>query len=681
MVIIKLITSQHLKPLIPGQVIFLITTDSNATLNNQRVLSAGLTSGSVIRISGGSFVINNYESIESASSDFVIDIQGTSSGTINNYGVINGKYLIRNATSFDGRIFNEGTLNAGAGTVIDFSSGSALNLINSGIIRGNIEGSSFSNDTFSVDEGLFNGDVTGVENVTVSGESALTGTFSGTLLFENSGVLSTEDLNLNNASYTQSTNSTLSVSLTEENLSQPVITTGSAEFASGSTLSLEPDFYVLSRDTTATYKVLAADNPIIGKSQLLLNNSLFIENTAITGNNNEINVTLTVKDIDDILIDSGLAEDSKQTYNEAVDRLIEGIGEPEKSLTDVSELERWLSTLTGVKDVQQLATMARELKPSTNGSVALLPMHFSRNVLQTFIRRSAARSEGMSYGDSHSNPRFWGMTHFSNINHKSQQKQDDALIRGYEAFSDGLTLGYDLQYENDLLVGAAISYGNSETKKDRSPDKLRIQSYQLSLYSQINWDDWSLAATLTSGLHKNSQQRFYEVDSLNSAKGQFDSQHYGVSLVVDKKWSFADWIIAPQASLNYLTLKVDGYTETGDLNYHYAAQTINQLELGLGVKAGKSQLLGKHLLNWRFSAFVWHDFKAAPYKVKTAYAFIDQANWFTSEGASPDKNRYQINAGLQYSISDQLKLDLAYSYNWSPQWQSNSGLISLKYNF
>ena len=639
---------------------------------------ANENSGSIFRVFASTFTINNHEDIKSSSSAFIIDIQAASTGAINNFGVINGNRLIRSRAPFDGIINNEGTLNAASGTVIDFSASSALNLENSGIIRGDIIGSTYTDDAFTLNDGLFSGDVYGIEQVIISGDSSLSGTFNGTLQFRNSGSLSTDGLSLNQASYVQTDDSALIVALSEENLTQPVISARNAEFSSGSTLSLEPDFYVLSREQTASYKVLLSDHPVTGKEQLSVADSLFFEQVSISGNNQEVNVTLAAKDIDDVLIDSGLSEDSREAYGEAVENVINEIKDSNGESPE--ELERWLSALTDADDKQELSTTAKELKPSTNGSTAFLPMQFSRTIHQNLVRQSAKRFRELSYGD---NPgqNLWGMTHFTDFNHRRQKKNNGAVIRGYKASGDGLTLGYDQQWSEQLLAGAAFSYGNSKTRKNHSPDNLKTQSYQLSLYGQKRWSDWSMTTIVSAGIHRNTQHRFYEVNNLGYARGRFDSQHHGLALLLEKSFQMSGWLISPQVSLNYLTLDVDSYTESGDLNYRYDANTHKQLELGLGVAAGKRMTLGKHLLDWELSAMARHDFKADKYRVKTAYAFVDQASWFTSEGARPDKNAYEFRAGCQYTLSDQLELELSYIHAWSAKWYSHSGSMRLIYAF
>ncbi|WP_222842168.1 autotransporter outer membrane beta-barrel domain-containing protein [Endozoicomonas montiporae] len=667
----------------PGQSVFNVSANTNLTLYNVKTLSADLNAGSVIKAYGGTLIINNYGDIQSASSSFAIDILGASSGRIYNTGAINGKNLIRSNAPFTGTIINNGSLNAGAGTAIDFSSSSALNLENKGVIRGNIYGSPSLTDNFKLDSGVFNGVVNGVEQVTSSGQSNVSGTFTGTLQFRNSGELSTDGLVLDGTDYIQETNSSLVVSLTEANLTQPVIESGSASFSSGSTLSLEPDFYVLTREGISNYKALRSNTTIAGKDQLNIDSSLFFDSISITGNHQEIDITLQARDIDEVIAESGLIDDSKEAYSEALENVIDVLETPEISLATTSEVESWFSALTAVSDDEQLAKIAKELKPSTNGSIASLPMTMTRSIQQQLTQKAASRFDSLNYGDTSesASKRLWGVTYHSTSHYKKQRKKNGTLIRGYDVTSDGLTLGYDQQWSNDLMAGVAFSYGNSKTKKNHSPDFLNLQSYLISLYGQKRWSDWSLTAVLSSGLHKNTHQRFYEVASLDSAKSKFDSRHHGLSLLLAKKLQYSDWFISPHISLNYQTLSTPNYTETGSLNYHYASNEYKLMESGVGILTETFQKIGRHLLTWQFSGSVWHDFKAKAYEVKTAYAFTSKPSWFTSTGTSLNKNRYEIQAGLSYSMSEQAVIELAFSRNGSERWHSDSGYLRLEYNF
>ncbi|WP_315981015.1 autotransporter outer membrane beta-barrel domain-containing protein [Aliamphritea spongicola] len=270
------------------------------------------------------------------------------------------------------------------------------------------------------------------------------------------------------------------------------------------------------------------------------------------------------------------------------------------------------------------------------------------------------------------------------VNVSAKQSDSNAQL-GYDADANGLSIGYDRQLTDQLLLGAAFTYGKTQADVNGSRDNSDIDTYQLSLYGSYEGEtpagrEWLTDAVLNVGHNEHDNERYLDGFSDQAHKASFDSKQVGLRVVSSVGYEHNGWSIAPSLGFNYAKVDLDGYTETsGPAALKVSGQSIEQVELGAGVSTRRSFDVAAGKLEPYAGVMAWHDFNNDALSSTSQFAL--GGNSFTSADADTSANRVQVNLGASLQVNEQTNLGFGFEHNKSGSLKSNQWNLALRYEF
>jgi outer membrane autotransporter protein len=299
-------------------------------------------------------------------------------------------------------------------------------------------------------------------------------------------------------------------------------------------------------------------------------------------------------------------------------------------------------------------------------------------------RRRLADSSICQSDDQH--PHLW-VTGFgysgSPVNVISQGSVDG--FAGYDSRIAGGMLVYDAPLNRSVHVGVGVRY--AQTLIDGSAFNARgggashdtTSSYQVMAYVGFAPGPWYVNGALTYGLDAYSSDRlvrFPGVSSLLSTKYSGNQTTLFATTGYHLYLNDGRTVVTPYATLQYTSLHTDAYTENGDpaLDLAVNAQHYDFLQSGLGGKIARDiPLWGSQDIQPELHAR-WLYALDGDTMTNTA-AFISGGSAFTIQGLSPDRNTYNVGAGIAFGNSARWSIEGAYDYLWRSQNYSAQQLM------
>ncbi len=143
----------------------------------------------------------------------------------------------------------------------------------------------------------------------------------------------------------------------------------------------------------------------------------------------------------------------------------------------------------------------------------------------------------------------------------SDREAQDGTAR-YDFDHNVITVGADYTVSNNLLVGAAVSYGEGEGEIDGNRTNADLESVILSLYASLAEGPWFADAVGSIGFDSLDLRRRHE-GPLDSARSDPNANTYALGLNTGYDFQTGPVTLGPRAGLRYLTTSVDGFAERG----------------------------------------------------------------------------------------------------------------------
>ena len=169
-------------------------------------------------------------------------------------------------------------------------------------------------------------------------------------------------------------------------------------------------------------------------------------------------------------------------------------------------------------------------------------------------------------------------------------------VAGYKSTAYGATVGLDNLVTDDVRVGGALSYSQSDVKgKGATKTDTSLQSYQVALYGSYEPGDYFVEGQLAYALNDVDTSRQIKIGSLKrTAKGDYKAHQYSADVGVGMPIDFANgFTLTPRAGLFYSYTQSDSYTETGaqSLNRKVSPEDTQILEASLGTSFAYDHVL------------------------------------------------------------------------------------------
>lgn len=261
-------------------------------------------------------------------------------------------------------------------------------------------------------------------------------------------------------------------------------------------------------------------------------------------------------------------------------------------------------------------------------------------------------------------------------------------IKGYEMISGGGAMGVDSgDAFSNFVMGASLGYAYSDIDSDNSAKTdTKVNSYLLNLYGEYDLnDDVFVDGSLSYTLNKNKTTR-HDVGGVVGldAKGDFDSDLWGVSSSIGKHINYDDFIFTPSLGMNYLHYSSESYRETGagGAGLNVTTKDLDKFELGVDFKASRN--LG-HLFENKPVVFgsahigYFHDFIGD--NLEKTSSFIGGGASFATESPDGAKDRLSTGFGFDYFGKNNIDYQLSYNYDLKEDYNSHTAGFKTIFKF
>lgn len=279
---------------------------------------------------------------------------------------------------------------------------------------------------------------------------------------------------------------------------------------------------------------------------------------------------------------------------------------------------------------------------------------------------------------------FW----LSGLYGTSQQNKSKNTV-GYKGNVFGPTVGFDLNINDNTIIGAAYSYilSNFKHANQSYGKKTSAQSHVLSLYTQAQIGDnllWNNIFSLGTSNVTGKSSRPISQDNYRIAIGKLTNKAYSLETILGYKVpTNNDLIILANIGMRIGQYRDDAYTEEGAgvQNVYVASRTDTSVVGILGSKLMvRRQVSEETEIIPAINASIENNFNSKKSKVKAKFAWMN--DYFQSES-----NRGKV-AKISYNIGTSLltrhkniELLAAYNCNLRNKYQSHQGYLKFKLLF
>jgi len=369
--------------------------------------------------------------------------------------------------------------------------------------------------------------------------------------------------------------------------------------------------------------------------------------------------------------------DSEDRYNETV---IAKIG-----------LTQAAAAAAGINNAQW-EDFVKRLTPTETPILADLTRDISSNIVANRIggrpqvldhkaELASTGNSGLSAGDYTTAYGIW--TNPSMLKVKQKTSKGAA---GYTASVGGASLGFDTKANEDMVIGLALSYLNTNVKhKDfKSGDKTKVDSLMLSIYGlQQITDNWYTHGIVTVGTNKvkTKEARRTGATATELATGNYRAMSFSGELMLGYNSYMKQASFTPMAGVRVTKVNSAGYTETGTTNQNLiiSRKELNRVELVAGARLyGSDYVMNGLTVLPEIHGFVNHDLIGKKQKSDVRLASVE--DYLRTKGGKPAKTLF--NAGLSLNTSyNKMEYGLGYDAHMAKKYVAHQANLRVRVNF
>jgi outer membrane lipase/esterase len=232
---------------------------------------------------------------------------------------------------------------------------------------------------------------------------------------------------------------------------------------------------------------------------------------------------------------------------------------------------------------------------------------------------------------------------------------------GFDFYSIGVTAGLDYRFTDNFVFGGAFSYTRLDTEFDNlltvAGGDVKANGYGVSLFGLYSDENWYLSGIGSYRRNDYDLKRRIRFSSGATAidytaTADTDSDQFGISVGGGYEITEGQTTYGPHLRVNYLTAKIDGYTERGpaSMNLRVRDQNFNSLTTALGGGASYAMSKGFGVLVPQIRADWIHEFKNDERLLAATFVNDPRANldghtlFARTEG--PDRDYFTVLFGL-----------------------------------
>lgn len=626
--------------------------------NTLTVQSGGIVSGGQgILVWSLNYLVENYGSITgtttnkcglSDTADIAVLFKGNgdvlgAANQLKNYstGTISSPGTAVKAEAGATSITNTGTI-SGTNYAIDIASTSTVDLTNTG--------GTISSDDYAIY--IAN---TSLDTVTISG-----GTVSGKISMgiDHADTLTVKD------------NAKLGFVLDRDTGGTPQIVSGDTAIAESTSVTLAPT-------VGGTKNVQDAETFLVVDAETLTST---VSNIDIQNDSTHPMITFTARKSGDQLYLDATRDNSYYANNSGNASL----GQVVDSLANTSTGA--MADLIGALDGSGSAANAKQLEPqNTDGGTTQAgyqtTLQFINTVLSHFDNVASGKVGGLSGIATDDARQRSGGVWAQGFDTYLKQSAASAT-NGYTANVAGFSAGYDVTFLENFIFGlkGGLAW---DTIRSRGPNTSnRVNSYEAGVYGSYGNKDYYVDGIFSAAYNDYNSKRHVAIGGINldpwASYGGWQYSAYGETGYTLQLGKFR---FTPLFSMQYMRLNVDGYTEKdgGAANLTVESQGYNLLESGLGARLS-------YLLPCKGFTFIPDVHFKWLYDIisdgeEATSTFTGGGAAFTTAGFKPPRSSYNIGTRWVFLAKNSLTFSINYDCQLRPDFYSNSGYGSVRYDF
>jgi outer membrane lipase/esterase len=276
-----------------------------------------------------------------------------------------------------------------------------------------------------------------------------------------------------------------------------------------------------------------------------------------------------------------------------------------------------------------------------------------------------------------------GTRFFANVDYSHQRFDGSDSSPKTTSNNVDLTLGADAKVNENFSIGVAMGIGQHNS------DFTGGGGYKLQDISGIGYATWYAGGAYVGGYVNFAQSNFSDIDrriqlgtNLRGETGKDDGSRLGGGFTGGYWFTFNNIRTGPFANLDWQTVKLDGYTESGDDStaMSFGSQHRDSLISTLGWRLQGS--FGSGSIAWSpYAELAWnHDTKADQREVTAG--LVSMPGTFSLLGYTPDKSWGTADVGLNAKFSDSISAWVGYSGRFKDSSQKYNSLnVGMKIGF
>lgn len=238
---------------------------------------------------------------------------------------------------------------------------------------------------------------------------------------------------------------------------------------------------------------------------------------------------------------------------------------------------------------------------------------------------------------------------YANVSYNNGDRSATSREDGFDFDGAGITLGADYRFTDNLVAGVAANYNKTDVDIALGLGNVETQSNSLSLYGTYYTGAFYVDGHANFGRNEYDTSRTIVYPTVSRvAKGSTDGNQYTLNLGAGYDIARGSFTFTPYGRIEYLNLKIDGYSESGadGLDLLIEGQRIKSLQSALGVQASYSHSASWGILTPQLRLEWIHEFKNNNRGIVAKYVNDPFDTFFAVPTDDPDRNYFGIGAGV-----------------------------------
>lgn len=401
-------------------------------------------------------------------------------------------------------------------------------------------------------------------------------------------------------------------------------------------------------------------------------NEISVQNISINNQNSNVTGSLrftTISDASNLYLEANRLNADEISANKNIQNIYVALNEIGNNSSD--DLRNFKNYLDGDNFTQnQLEETLNQAAPFP-AKASFLTI---TNLLNNNIKIDEKRLE-KKHLKNHKSNNFWVDAFGSNLSQNKVRDDDE-----FSANSIGLAVGASKELSENSNIGFSLNYGRSTIKLSDNSKTNLINSAQINLFLDKNYNNYFIDFLSSIALHKFSQTKQFK--SINTSS---NANYFGQSFAAKIKLSKINNLpfhlkFIPFSSLNFTHNKIDGYKENGaqSLDLKVSSVKANHLEARVGAAFGIVDFCPhiKQIKNFTMLAKASIGQNLINDKPTTTAEFINNQQKFEQKISQLDATSLQLGLELQAFHKDDVTF--AFEYFMEKRSSLNSHFAIMK---